>query len=40
MIVLNRLSDEVTTRWLAESCPRERVENDGEDLKTRFLSPR
>jgi hypothetical protein len=36
MLVLARLSDEVTKRWLEESCPRQRVEGDYEDLKTRF----
>jgi hypothetical protein len=34
----NRLSEETTSRWVAASCPGERLESDEVDLKTRFLS--
>jgi hypothetical protein len=36
IVVLDRLSDEVTKRWLAERCPRARRESDYDDLKTRL----
>jgi hypothetical protein len=37
-IRFNRLSEETTSRWVAASCPGERLESDEVDLKTRFLS--
>ncbi len=32
----DRLSDEVTSRWLADPCPGEQLPTDEDDLKTRF----
>ena len=34
----DRLSDEVTARWLVNSCPGERLESDQADLETHFFS--
>lgn len=34
---LHRLADEVTSRWLAEQCPAERLKADEADRLTRFL---
>jgi hypothetical protein len=33
----DRLSDEITVRWLAAPCPGQRLEADEADLKTRFI---
>jgi hypothetical protein len=35
---VDRLSDEVTSRWLSEMCPGERLTADDEDRRTRFLN--
>ena len=34
---LHRLSDEVTSRWLSETCPAQRVAGDEADRQTRFI---
>ena len=34
----SRLSEETTSRWLAASCPGERLESDQADLETRVFS--
>jgi len=34
----NRLSDEVTSRWLSDQCPAERLIADEEDRRTRLSS--
>jgi hypothetical protein len=34
----DRLSDEITARWLVNFCPRERLESDQADLETSFSS--
>jgi len=38
VIRFNRLSEETTARWLADSCPGRRLESDKADLETRFFS--
>src|SRR3979490_3449298 len=38
VIRFNRLSEEVTARWLAASCPGHRLENDKTDLEERFAA--
>jgi len=39
VIRFNRLSEETTARWLADSCPGRRLESDKADLETRFSQP-
>ena len=34
----DRLSEEITSRWVAAPCPGERLKSDEIDLKTRFTS--
>ena len=34
---VHRLSDEVTSRWLAEQCPDQRLAGDDADRQTRFI---
>ncbi len=34
----HRLSDEVTSRWLSDQCPAERLVADEEDRRTRFFN--
>jgi hypothetical protein len=34
----HRLSDEVTSRWLSDQCPAERLIADEEDRRTRFFN--
>lgn len=36
----NRLSEEITRRWLAALCPGRRLKSDKADLETRFSSER
>jgi hypothetical protein len=36
MLRFDRLSDEVTSRWLSERCPGEQLESDAADLETRY----
>jgi hypothetical protein len=36
MFKVDRLSDEVTSRWLSEMCPGERLMADDADRRTRF----
>jgi hypothetical protein len=38
IVQFDRLSDDVTRRWLSEMCPGERLEGDFDDAKTRFHS--
>ena len=38
VIRFNRLSEETTARWLAASCPGQRLESDKADLEMRFRS--
>jgi hypothetical protein len=37
VFVFHRLSDKVTSRWLSEKCPGERLKGDEADRQTRFL---
>ena len=39
VIRFNRLSEETTARWLADSCPGRRLESDKADLETRSSQP-
>ena len=39
VIHFDKLSDETTARWLADSCPGKPLQSDEEDLKTRFGTP-
>jgi len=39
VIRFNRLSEETTARWLADSCPGRRLESDKADLETHFSQP-
>jgi hypothetical protein len=38
IVQFDRLSEDVTRRWLSEVCPGERLEGDFDDSKTRFRS--
>ena len=38
IVQFDRLSDEVTKRWLSAVCPGERLEGDFADAKTRYSS--
>ena len=38
VFTVNRLSDEITSRWLSEPCPLERLPGDLDDEKTRFAN--
>jgi hypothetical protein len=37
VFAFHRLSDEVTSRWLSEKCPGERLKKDDADRDTRFV---